>query len=49
MPEHSTPLLKFSEAISQSKGFLTMASFVPPDSVKTERNTKGDGTEASRP
>src|SRR5579862_9134719 len=27
--EHSIPLLKFSEAISQSKGFLTMASFVP--------------------
>lgn len=26
--EHSTPLLEFSEAISQSKGFLTMASFV---------------------
>ncbi len=27
--EHSITLLKFSEAISQSKGFLTMASFVP--------------------
>jgi amino acid transporter len=27
--EHSIPLLKFSEAISQSKGFLTLASFVP--------------------
>jgi amino acid transporter len=27
--EHSTSLLKFSEAISQSKGFLTIASFVP--------------------
>lgn len=27
--KHSNSLLKFSEAISQSKGFLTMASFVP--------------------
>jgi len=27
--EHSVPLLKFSEAIGQSKGFLTTASFVP--------------------
>lgn len=27
--EHSIPLLKFSEAICQSKGFLTMASFIP--------------------
>jgi amino acid transporter len=27
--EHSTSLLKFSEAISQNRGFLTMAWFVP--------------------
>lgn len=27
--EHSTPLLKFSEAITESKGFLTTASFIP--------------------
>lgn len=27
--KHSSALLKFSEAISQGKGFLTMASFVP--------------------
>lgn len=26
---HSLPLIEFSEAISQSKGFLTIASFVP--------------------
>ena len=28
--EHSTSLLKFAQGISQSKGFLTMASFVAP-------------------
>ncbi len=33
--EHSTSLLKFAQGISQSKGFLTMASFVPPGTVPT--------------
>jgi amino acid transporter len=35
--EHSAPLLKFSEAISQSKGFLTMASFVEPGRLTRSR------------
>jgi len=31
--EHSTSLLKFAQGISQSKGFLTMASFILPGTV----------------
>lgn len=34
--EHSVPLLKFSEAIGQSKGFLTTASFVPKGTLTIE-------------
>lgn len=33
--EHSASLLKFTQGISQSKGFLTMASFVTPGSTST--------------
>lgn len=33
--EHSYSLLKFAQGISQSKGFLTMASFVNPGTVST--------------
>ncbi|HEV8053047.1 MAG TPA: hypothetical protein VGP47_11185, partial [Parachlamydiaceae bacterium] len=33
--EHSGALLKFAQAISQSKGFLTMASFINPGTVST--------------
>lgn len=35
--EHSTCLLKFSEAISQSKGFLTMTSFTSKGQISLER------------
>ncbi|MBA2727530.1 MAG: amino acid permease [Parachlamydiaceae bacterium] len=31
--EHSTGLLKFAQGISQSKGFLTMASFIAPGTM----------------
>ncbi len=34
--EHSTSLMKFCEAISQSRGFLTMASFVHPGKTTIE-------------
>lgn len=33
--EHSTSLLRFAQGISQSKGFLTMASFVLPGTIST--------------
>lgn len=35
--EHSITLMKFSEAISQSKGFLTMASFLPTGMLTFEK------------
>jgi Amino acid permease/Solute carrier family 12 len=35
--EHSTSLLQFSEAISQSRGFLTMASFISKGKETIER------------
>lgn len=46
--EHSTPLLKFSESISQSKGFLTMASFIPPGMLTLEKQKEMQKTMASR-
>ncbi len=33
--QHSNSLLKFAQGISQSKGFLTMASFVAPGTIST--------------
>lgn len=33
--EHSSSLLKFAQGISQSKGFLTMASFIDPGTAST--------------
>lgn len=35
--EHSTSLLRFAQGISQSKGFLTMASFVAPGTVPSSK------------
>lgn len=35
--ERSVPLLKFSEAISQGKGFLTMVSFIAPGSLSFQK------------
>ena len=35
--QNAIPLLKFCEAISQSKGFLTMASFVPSGTLTFEK------------
>lgn len=35
--QHSTPLMKFSEAIGQSKSFLTMASFVSKGKITLEK------------
>lgn len=38
--EHSNNLVKFSQAISQSKGFLTMASFFSNQNLKEEEKRK---------
>ena len=38
--EHSIPLMKFSESISQNKGFLTMASFVPNGMLTVQKQKK---------
>ncbi|MBA3603960.1 MAG: amino acid permease [Parachlamydiaceae bacterium] len=36
-PQHSTELLQFAHGISQSKGFLTMASFIEPGTVTSAK------------
>lgn len=38
--KNAIPLLKFSEAISQSKGFLTMASFLPLGTLTFEKQSE---------
>lgn len=46
--EHSNPLVKFAQGVSQSKGFLTMTSFVLPGEISTAKRRELSSSLAKR-